>query len=410
MRIRGIAVAVLVGAFALPAAASADTTLGITTKPAGSTAKPCPSGPNQLLIDVTSGGPTLVAGPLTVPSSPGPLAVTHWAVNASGVTANEQVTLVVIRVSLAGPTPTILVVGTDTETVTAPASPATELENFTLSHPIPVQANDIIGQYASGASTGLTCYWSGIPSSMDQVEGLSLPSVPTPGEQLGTGGGGLNSAASDLNLAATLSPVSYDAALSLTASTSNAVVGQPALLTATVGNNGPQDGPVTFTDPIPAGLTVDYAAASSGSCSANAVNIVTCSLPDVAAGQSAKVAIVVTPTSARTYSDSATVSLTGGGSDPNPANNNATVRLSVSKPGAPTVCTVPKLGGAPLTIVKRVLPLLGCKVGKTHKVHSKRVAKGLLIGTSPGAGTYPLDKVIALKVSSGPPPKRHKKH
>jgi serine/threonine-protein kinase len=124
------------------------------------------------------------------------------------------------------------------------------------------------------------------------------------------------------------------------------------------------------------------------------------------------VEIVVTPSAAQTYTDSASVKVADGVTDPNAANDNATLTLDVAAAAGagPTKCVVPKLGGASAALARKVLPLLGCKAGKTKKTHSKSVAKGLLVGTSPGAGSYTVNKVIALKVSSGPKPKKHKKH
>jgi uncharacterized repeat protein (TIGR01451 family) len=409
MRLRGFLLAALVVALAVPAAASADTTLGTTTQPDGSTANPCPAGPsppaNELLFEFGSTPPN---GPLTVSSSSTPLALSHWAVNAAGVTANQQLTVVVMQLQIT-PTPEITIIGTDTETVTPPASPADDVEQFTLAQPIPVQSGDIIGQYAPSTTPGLTCYWSGGPSEMNQVESVIPSGPPTAGEQFAPTGSGVSSSGSDLNLAATLSPLSYDAAVSMTAGPSNAIVGQPAILTATVTNHGPLPGPITFTDPIPSGLAVDLAAASAGSCSTNTVNIVSCSLTDVPVGQSATLAIVVTPKSAQSYTDAGAVSDTGGGIDPNLANNTATTTLTVSAPG-PATCVVPKLGGAPLALTKKLLPLLGCKVGKVKKATSKSVAKGDVISTSPGAGSYAAGKSVAITESSGKPkPKKKKK-
>jgi beta-lactam-binding protein with PASTA domain len=61
-----------------------------------------------------------------------------------------------------------------------------------------------------------------------------------------------------------------------------------------------------------------------------------------------------------------------------------------------------------LRLAKSVLGSLGCKAGKSTKAHSKAVPKGQVISTSPGPGTYAANTVIALKVSSGPPPRKHK--
>jgi Domain of unknown function DUF11/PASTA domain len=212
------------------------------------------------------------------------------------------------------------------------------------------------------------------------------------------------------NVGATLATLAYDAGLSLSAGPSNAVVGQPAVLSATVTNHGPFSGPITFTDPVPTGLTVDYAAVSSGSCSTNtAVNIVTCTLANVAVGQSENVGIVVTPESAQTFSDAGTVGIVSGATDPNPANNNARATLNVGAAAAAARCVVPKLGGASLALTKKLLPPLGCKVGKVKKATSKSVAKGDVISTSPGAGTYVAGKSIAITASSGKPKPKPKK-
>ena len=71
-------------------------------------------------------------------------------------------------------------------------------------------------------------------------------------------------------------------------------------------------------------------------------------------------------------------------------------------------CTVPRLSGTPSGIARRVLGLLGCKVGKLSTAHSK-LAKGTVVGTNPGAGVYAAGRKVAITVSSGPKPKPKKK-
>lgn len=391
---------------ALAPVAGADTTLGTVTQPSGSTATACPGSPaGQLLINVNGG----VSGPLSVPTTPGPVAVSQWQVNATGVASGTQLTLAVLRINFG--VPSVTIVGTDTETVNTAALPADKVATFNVSEPIPVLPQDAIALYSPPPVTGLTCYWTGGSISGPEVQGLPLSGPPATGEVLTPMGSGVNSSNAVLNLAATLSPLSFDAGLSLTAGPANAAVGQPAVLTATVTNDGPQAGPITFTDPVPSGLTVEVASVGSGSCTTSAgVNIVTCTTTSLPVGQSTDVVIVVKPTAAQTYTDSATVTLPTGGTDPNPANNTASTTLKVSPSvSGPTKCVVPKLGGASVKLAKSVLSLLGCKAGKTKKSHSTSVPKGVVVGTAPGAGSYPLHKVIVLKVSSGPPPKKHKK-
>ncbi len=220
--------------------------------------------------------------------------------------------------------------------------------------------------------------------------------------------GTVDAPAGEINLAATLGPVTEDAALSLSAS--SATAGLPAVLTATVRNNGPLNSPITFTDPVPSGLTVDFAGTSSGSCGTNtAVNLVTCTLAGLSAGHSATVGIVVTPKAAGSYPDAGTVADVSPVTDPNPANNNASTTLKAAAAGAPAKCVVPKLGGTPESVAKKVLPLLGCKVGKVKKATSRSVAKGDVISTNPKAGTYAVGKSVGITVSSGKPKPKPKK-
>jgi hypothetical protein len=60
-----------------------------------------------------------------------------------------------------------------------------------------------------------------------------------------------------------------------------------------------------------------------------------------------------------------------------------------TEPVAPTPpqCQVVSLKGTPLAVAKAVLVALHCTVGKVSRATSKTVAKGLVIGTTPTAGT-----------------------
>jgi uncharacterized repeat protein (TIGR01451 family) len=394
-----------------PAAAGADTTLGNVTAPAGTTTtNACTSAyTGQILVSAL---PTSTpSGPYVVPSSSLPQALTQWSINASGAAAGTQAELVVLSVDTTAMQ--ITVVGTDTETLSTTNVAADGVETFNLISPIPVQPGDVIGLYFPGSTApGITCDWSD-GSIEESTSGLALSSAPTTGETITPGsdsGPGESDSNSLLNLGATLAPLTYDAGVSLSSGPSAAVVGQPAVLSATVTNHGPLGGPVTFTDPVPSGLTVESATVGSGSCSVSAaVNIVTCTTGVLQAGQSAPVVIVVKPTAAQSYQDSGTVSLPGGATDPNSGNNTASTTLVVSKVPAAPKCVVPKLGGEPLTVVKQILPLLNCKLGKVKKATSKSVAKGDVIATNPRAGSYAAGKSIGLTVSSGKPKTKKKK-
>ncbi len=405
MRFRGCFLAAVVAALAVPAGAVAATTvtIGNVTPPSNSTgAVTCPTPPpDQILAANTENGfvPAYV-----VPGGDGALLLTQWQLNATGATAGAQVTLVVMSVDFSAGT--VSVVATDTEALNPVGLPANGVETFTPANPIEVQPGDVIALYL-GNATGIPCYWTGA-SSDDAVSGLVVTQAPAAGQTLSpSGGAGTTASNAALNLGATLTPLSYDAAVSMSAGPSNAVVGQSAVLTATVTNKGPYAGPITFTDTVPAGLTVDYAAAASGSCGVSG-STVTCLFGSVAVAQSENAAIVVTPTAAKTFTDTGSVADDGGATDPNSANNNATTSLKVSAVAVPK-CVVPKLGGASESLAKALLPLLGCKIGKVKTATSKSVAKGDVISTSPGAGSYTAGRSIGITVSSGKPKTKKKK-
>ncbi|MDQ6778970.1 MAG: PASTA domain-containing protein [Actinomycetota bacterium] len=91
--------------------------------------------------------------------------------------------------------------------------------------------------------------------------------------------------------------------------------------------------------------------------------------------------------------------------------NCAQATLAVTATPAPPArpCKVIQLAGAPLSIADGALPALNCAVGKPTKQSSKKIHKGLVISTNPGAGaTLTAGTVVNIVVSSGPP-KKHKK-
>jgi hypothetical protein len=71
-------------------------------------------------------------------------------------------------------------------------------------------------------------------------------------------------------------------------------------------------------------------------------------------------------------------------------------------------CQVTKLAGARLAVAKTVLQAHNCRIGKTTKKASVKVAKGHVISTNPGAGkTLAPGAKVNIVVSSGPA--KHKK-
>ncbi len=222
-----------------------------------------------------------------------------------------------------------------------------------------------------------------------------------------------------------LSSYLLDAAANLEQSVDAGIVGSaaPATITAggaseyafTVLNSGVSNGSVTFTDGVPAGLTILSAVAGGGGCS-TAGQTVSCTIPSLGAGQSVPVSIIVSAPNAGSFSDTATVSgVSGSLTDTNPGNNTASTTLNVNAPAlgpvVPVVqCKVVQLAGVPLSVAKLVIPALNCKLGKVTSKASKSVRKGYVISTTPRSGaTLAAGSAVSVVTSSGPPKKKHKK-
>jgi len=191
-------------------------------------------------------------------------------------------------------------------------------------------------------------------------------------------------------------------------------VGQLSLLRSIVTTAGPSTTPITFTDRLSAGLTVNSVTAESGSCAVSGQaatgQLVTCTLSGLSPGGQAAVNMIVTAASAGQFTTSVGVSTGSGVPDPNPANDTASATLSAASPVPVPNCTVPSLGRTPLSTARTVLGLLHCKVGKVTHAFSNSIAKGLVIKTTPRAGSYPNATTVSLLVSSGRKPKPHKRH
>ncbi len=103
--------------------------------------------------------------------------------------------------------------------------------------------------------------------------------------------------------------------------------GEPLQYTVTVGNSGPSNATnVVVADTLPEGVTFGSASPSQGSCSGDNASV-TCGLGALASGASAGIAINVTPLDSGVITNSANV--TGAESDPNTANNSASITTTV---------------------------------------------------------------------------------
>jgi len=107
--------------------------------------------------------------------------------------------------------------------------------------------------------------------------------------------------------------------------------------TFTVTNHGPSTAAATFTDPLPAGATLQSANPSQGGpCTGSTT--VTCALGNLANGATATVTVTVQATQFGTLSNRAKVTSTTP--DPNPANNSATATTKVTNPCVATTKTL----------------------------------------------------------------------
>jgi uncharacterized repeat protein (TIGR01451 family) len=393
---------------ALAAPAGALVTLGATAQPSGSQDS-CAS---HLEVQ-----PTDYAGSYAVP--PGGGAITAWQ-TATGLLDQPGSLLTLVILRPASTHNSYTVVGSDTETFSN-SLPSNSVVSFPVNPPIQTLPGDRLALYDPNTFAARpACHFHGA-STLDDI---FYGPLPQPGQSFSPT---LAFAGFALDVSATLDN-DVDASVSAGAGPGNATVGNLAELTATITNAGPATGPINLIDSVPAGLTIDSATAGEGSCVVSG-QTVTCSITGLAAGQSAPVAILVTPTAPGQYSHAATITVTGF-TDPTTADNAASATLTVapaptsggggtsgggsgtsgggSGTGSTTAkCTVPPLTGTPLPIAKQVLQLLGCTVGKTRKASSKKVGKGLVITTNPGAGhILAAGTRVNLTVSSGPPKKR----
>src|SRR5579884_1776516 len=310
-------------ATALSSAALADTTIGSTTPPSGSRPDFC--GYSGTLVQISS-----ASFPYAVPAGGGE--VTQWSTNTTGAAPGAPVELVVVRPSGGSFT----VVGTDTEKLPSPL-PAGGIATYNLVHPILVAAGDLLGLYAGGGSSTV-CFWSGGSTPTTDVITGGMGAAPTVGSTITPMGSGPGDR---LNVAAVIAPAISDVGVSAGSAPAKPTLGDLAVLQANVVNHGPQQATLTFTDTVPAGLTVEAATAGNGACSV-AGQLVTCAIPNVPSGGASAVDVVVSPTKTGTYTNSVSVSVPAGYTDPNPANNSSTATLNVGKAG-PGACVVPRL-------------------------------------------------------------------
>ena len=281
MRLRGIVFRTvclgLLLAFVVAAAASADTTLGLTTQASGATAGTCASAPAPTLVQSTQDSTT----PYFAPTDG---VITQWRTNTTGDTPGATITFAVVRAVMAGG---YTVVGADTETIPNPL-PVSGVATFTLTTPITVHSGDTLALYSSSAGVNCYSYGGSTPAGDNVVAVQDAVPPPAAGQALTTSA---PCTSCTLDVAASFSPTE-DAGVTTSVGPSNAMAGSQALLSSTVSNLAGDPGPIRFTDTLPAGLTINAVAAGQGTC-ATSGQIVTCTITDLAPGQGVPVDVVV---------------------------------------------------------------------------------------------------------------------
>jgi hypothetical protein len=352
--------------------------LGSITQPSGSTASAC----------ISTGIFAQSAGPApAVYTLPAGGQITQWQTNTAGETPGTAITLV----ALAPTAGLFRVEAADHETV---PSPAGSVATFTPASPVMASSGDILGIIGN---SGANCFWTGGSTPLTGVTNLLGALSVNPGETFAP----LGAAPFAVNLAATLVS-SEDSAVSTTVTPRTIACGAIALLASTVTNKGPATNPLTFTDVVPGGLKIVTVLTPSGKCSTLG-NSVTCTIPSLAAGQSTPIDIIATA-SPGSYTNAVKLAQASNVTDPAPSNNAASAKFTVSKSGS-SKCVVISLANVPVGTAKKLLPALGCKVGKVTKSPSSKVAKGSVVKTTPGSGSYAAGKSIGIVESSGP--KKH---
>jgi len=385
--------AAAVGLLVFAGAAEA-ATLGITAPPTSSVPGGCS---NTVVIAQAVDNPST---PFILPA--GLEAITQWQTYTAGDVPGSSITFAVLQPSATAGDYTV--VGADSETLPNPL-PATNVASFTLPTPIQAAPGETVALYSSNLSD--VCYFDGGATPSSDVLVGELGSIPpiVGGQTVESGAvGGV------LNLGFTVSSV-QDANVT-TSATGPVGVGALTVLGSVVTNGGPLLTPITFIDFVPSGLQIVAAVADNGTCQTSG-QTVSCTISGLAYGQSVPVDVLVTAASPGSYTNTVNVATASGIPDPNASNNAASATLTVAAPPAVTPpqvqhCVVPGLRGTPFAVAKTVLADLGCTVTLVRK-HSS-VRKGLVVGTSSPAGSYPLNQAVTLFVSSGPKHRKHKKH
>jgi aldose sugar dehydrogenase len=154
---------------------------------------------------------------------------------------------------------------------------------------------------------------------------------------LGTSGSEQNSKTLTLNV---VDPGNADLAVTQTVSPNPGTVGGALTYRAVVTNNGPTPATnVVLSDALPAGVTLNSANASQGSCTGT--SMIVCSLGSISVGSSVVATISITPTAAGVLTNS--MSVDGNEIDPVAANDSSQLQTTVQMGGSGPTMLDPNL-------------------------------------------------------------------
>jgi uncharacterized repeat protein (TIGR01451 family) len=209
-----------------------------------------------------------------------------------------------------------------------------------------------LGEMALGAHVTLTLVAHVASSVTEGFVNTAEVSSTTPDPDLSN-----NEAAVDTPV-----PPEADLAIAKTASLSTVTAGGQVTYTLAVKNNGPHDATgVIVLDRPPPGLSIVSAEPSQGTCAH--AEIVLCSLGPLLDGASAQILVTANVAPSASGALTNTAAVTGGQTDPNPANNTSSATIDVT-PLTPaplpasevlaSITTAPDQGFSDLSIVKHV--------------------------------------------------------
>jgi hypothetical protein len=376
----GIAAVACTAGLALCASASASVvTLGATASGSGTL---CHAGDFYTMTPPTTPS-------YTVPAGGG--AIDKWSTATFGATGGSPITLLVLAPS-AGGSPYDLV-AFDTETLPT----VFQLDNqvtFTPPSAIDVPAGAILGLWSSAGTE--QCLSANAADTM--TSGTSP--APVDGATYTGFSGGHNA----LNVSAELVQ-GVDASLTVATPPASTPAGAVAAFNFSLTNAGPSSDRTTVTDTVPKGLSIVAAISGSGSCTTSG-QLVKCTTESLPPGSHTPISILVRTSVAGSFADTASA-FSSTLPDPNTANNVASANLTVTSiPSAARACRIVALKGLSLRTAKTLLRDLSCAIGRVSKKSSKRIPKGDVISTSPGAGSRRAGTKVAIVESSGKP--RHR--